>query len=88
MTAGDDARRRIVRDLHDGAQQRLVHTIVTLRLAQRSREGGDVEAEKDLITEALDNAERANTELRELAHGILPTALARGGLAQAVAALV
>jgi signal transduction histidine kinase len=88
VTAGDDARRRIVRDLHDGAQQRLVHTIVTLRLAQRTREGGDVEAAKELLAEALDNAEQANTELRELAHGILPTALTRGGLAPAVAALV
>ena len=88
VTAGDDARRRIVRDLHDGAQQRLVHTIVTLRLAQRTREDGDVEAAKDLLAEALENAERANTELRELAHGILPTALTRGGLAHAVAALV
>ena len=35
LAAGDDARRRVVRDLHDGAQQRLVHTIVTLKLAQR-----------------------------------------------------
>jgi GAF domain-containing protein len=37
LTAGDDARRRVVRDLHDGAQQRLVHTIVTLKLAWRRR---------------------------------------------------
>jgi signal transduction histidine kinase len=77
-----------VRDLHDGAQQRLVHTIVTLRLAQRTREGSDVEAAEELLAEALDNAEKANAELRELAHGILPTALTRGGLVQAVAALV
>ena len=34
LTAGDEARRRVVRDLHDGAQQRLVHTILTLKLAQ------------------------------------------------------
>ena len=36
LSAGDEARRRVVRDLHDGAQQRLVHTIVTLKLAQRA----------------------------------------------------
>jgi PAS domain S-box-containing protein len=36
LTAGDEARRRVVRDLHDGGQQRLVHTIVTLKLAQRA----------------------------------------------------
>ena len=36
LTAGDEARRRVVRDLHDGAQQRLVHTIITLKLAQRA----------------------------------------------------
>ena len=36
LAAGDDARRRVVRDLHDGAQQRLVHTIVTLKLAQQA----------------------------------------------------
>ena len=36
LAAGDEARRRVVRDLHDGAQQRLVHTIITLKLAQRA----------------------------------------------------
>ena len=40
LAAGDDARRRVVRDLHDGAQQRLVHTIVTLKLAQRALQRG------------------------------------------------
>ena len=41
LTEADDARRRVVRDLHDGAQQRLVHAIVTLKLAQRAFEEGD-----------------------------------------------
>jgi signal transduction histidine kinase len=79
MTEGDEARRRVVRDLHDGAQQRLVHTIVTLKLAQRAfhEEGGKAES---LIGEALGHAERSNAELRELAHGILPAVLSRGGL--------
>ena len=71
LTAGDEARRRVVRDLHDGAQQRLVHTIVTLKLAQRAFRDEDGEAES-LVGEALEQAEQGNRELRELAHGILP----------------
>jgi signal transduction histidine kinase len=67
-----------VRDLHDGAQQRLVHTIVTLKLAQRVARDNDGEVES-LLGEALDHAEQGNRELRELAHGILPAALTRGG---------
>lgn len=79
LTAADDARRRVVRDLHDGAQQRLVHAIITLKLAQRALGGTDSEA-TSLIDEALQQAEQGNVELRELAHGILPSVLARGGL--------
>jgi PAS domain S-box-containing protein len=79
LAAGDDARRRVVRDLHDGAQQRLVHTIVTLKLARRALAAGVANAES-LLAEALENAERANAEVRELAHGILPFGLTRGGL--------
>jgi len=87
VTAADEARRRVVRDLHDGAQQRLVHTIVTLKLAQgTARE--DPEHTDALLAEALDHAEHGNTELRELAHGILPAVLTRGGLADGVGALV
>jgi signal transduction histidine kinase len=88
LTAGDDARRQVVRDLHDGAQQRLVHTIITLKLAQRAAGDGDDAAARELAGEALEQAEQANTELRELAHGILPASLVRGGLAAAVDALV
>jgi signal transduction histidine kinase len=79
LTAADNARRRVVRDLHDGAQQRLVQTIVTLKLAQQAVRRGDGDAES-LVGEALEAAEQGNAELRELAHGILPTALTRGGL--------
>ncbi len=79
VTAADEARRRVVRDLHDGAQQRLVHTIVTLKLAQRAFGEEDGKAES-LVGEALGHAEHGNAELRELARGILPTVLARGGL--------
>jgi signal transduction histidine kinase len=79
VAATEDERRRVVRDLHDGAQQRLVHTIVTLKLADQALEQ-DQGAVPGLVHEALDHAESANVELRELAHGILPTVLTRGGL--------
>jgi GAF domain-containing protein len=79
MTEADAARRRVVRDLHDGAQQRLVHTILTLKLAQQVCQDKDGNPEP-LIGEALGQAERSNTELRELAHGILPSVLSHGGL--------
>jgi signal transduction histidine kinase len=86
VEAADDERRRVVRDLHDGAQQRLVHTIVTLKLAQRvATSDGEIPA--SLVTEALTEAERATAELRELAHGILPSALTTGGLEAGLDAL-
>jgi signal transduction histidine kinase len=87
VTAGDEARRRVVRDLHDGAQQRLVHTIVTLKLAQRAFGKGDGRAEA-LVGEALQHAERGNAELRELAQGMLPAVLTRGGLRAGLDAVV
>jgi len=87
VTAGDEARRRVVQDLHDGAQQRLVHSIVTLKLAQRAQRK-DPERAAALLVEALEQAERSNLELRELAHGILPAVLTRGGLADAIDSLV
>ena len=87
LSAGDEARRRVVRDLHDGAQQRLVHTIVTLKLAQRAFRDEDGKAES-LLREALEHAEQGNRELRELAHGILPAVLTQGGLRAGVAAVV
>jgi signal transduction histidine kinase len=86
VAAADDERRRVVRDLHDGAQQRLVHTTFTLKLAQRAVQNGDEDLQA-LLTEALDNAKQATAELRELAHGILPAALTRGGLRAGVDAL-
>ncbi len=76
-----------MRDLHDGAQQRLVHTILTLKLAQRAFRDEDRKAES-LVSEALDQAEQGNRELRELAHGILPSVLTLGGLRAGVDAVV
>jgi signal transduction histidine kinase len=87
VAASDESRRRIERDLHDGAQQRLVHAVIVLRLALRALSHGDPNAE-ELVAEALRHAEQANAELRELAHGILPGALRRGGLRAGVEALV
>jgi signal transduction histidine kinase len=87
MVAGDDARRRVVRDLHDGAQQRLVHTVVTLKLAQRALRQDPAQAEA-LMAEALATAERATAEVRELAHGILPAVLTQGGLRAGTRAFV
>jgi PAS domain S-box-containing protein len=86
VAAADDERRRVVRDLHDGAQQRLVHTVLTLKLAHQALDDGQ-DAATALVTEALDNAERAMAELRQLAHGILPAVLTRGGLRAGVDAL-
>jgi Domain of unknown function (DUF4386)/Histidine kinase len=81
VAAADESRRQIRRDLHDGAQQRLVSAVVGLKLASRALDNGGANA-TELVAEALRDAEEANAELRELAHGILPvtnTGL-RGGL--------
>ncbi|HEV2922709.1 MAG TPA: histidine kinase [Solirubrobacteraceae bacterium] len=86
VAATDEERRRVVRDLHDGAQQRLVHTVVTLKLARRALED-DPAGARALADEALRHAEEATAELRELAHGILPSVLTRGGLGAGVVAL-
>jgi signal transduction histidine kinase len=86
VAAADEERRQVVRDLHDGAQQRLVHTVVTLKLARRALDD-DGDVAPALVTEALKHAEEATAELRELAHGILPSILTRGGLRAGVVAL-
>jgi PAS domain S-box-containing protein len=86
VAATEEERRRVTRDLHDGAQQRLVHTTITLKLAQRALQNGEKDVPA-LLSEALDQAEQATAELRELAHGILPVALTRGGLRAGVDAL-
>jgi signal transduction histidine kinase len=85
VAAADDERRRLVRDLHDGAQQRLVHTLLTLNLAGQAAAGN--ERARELLTEASDHAQRATAELRELAHAILPSVLTHGGLRAGVDAL-
>jgi signal transduction histidine kinase len=85
VEAADEQRRRVVRDLHDGAQQRLVHAVMTLQLAQ-AIDGAPPELEQ-LIAQALEDSRNAVEELRELAHGIHPAILTHRGLAAAVEAL-
>jgi signal transduction histidine kinase len=73
----------IERDLHDGAQQRLVHAIIMLKLAQRAFRDEDEKAES-LVGEALAHAEGSIQEMRELARGIHPRILSSGGLGAAL----
>ena len=84
VATGDAERRRLERDLHDGAQQRLVTALLEVRL-NRNRWGPD--ADPNLLARAGEvetELEFAVEELRELAHGIFPAVLADEGLAQAV----
>jgi PAS domain S-box-containing protein len=87
VQAADAARRRLERDLHDGAQQRLVELALDLRMAH-ARFDDQPEQARELIEAALEDLERATSELRELARGIHPAALTEGGLRPALAALV
>jgi signal transduction histidine kinase len=86
VAAADEERRRVVRDLHDGAQQRLVHTMLVVAQARRALLPNQ-EPANEFMTEALAQAEAATDELRELAHGLLPEILTHGGLRAAIKAL-
>jgi GAF domain-containing protein len=86
IATADETRRRVQRDVHDGAQQRLVHTIIALKLARDAMRAGD--SPTDLLEEALSNAERASKELRDIVRGILPASLTRGGLRSGLESLV
>ena len=81
--AGDDMRRRIERDLHDGAQQRLV----ALALKLRSYESTVPAELAELLTEVACGLDEVLGELRELAHGIHPAVLSQGGLGPALKSL-
>jgi PAS domain S-box-containing protein len=86
VAAGDDARRRLERNLHDGAQQRLVSLSVALRLAQ-SKLASDPAAAGELLDQAGDELAVALEELRELARGIHPAVLTDRGLDAALRSL-
>ena len=85
VAAGDSERRRLERNLHDGAQQRLVALSLQLRMAH-GRIRGDPEAAEELVTAASDELAQSLAELRELARGIHPAVL-NYGLAAAVESL-
>jgi PAS domain S-box-containing protein len=81
VQAADAERRRLGRDLHDGAQARLVNVAIALQLA--AQQAGD----DALVAPALDELRLAMQDLRELAAGLLPSALTHHGLAAAVETL-
>ncbi|HEY2264712.1 MAG TPA: sensor histidine kinase, partial [Streptosporangiaceae bacterium] len=83
LVAGDHIRRRIERDLHDGAQQHLVSLSLRLR-GIRDRAPADVRADLD---EVYDGLAGALEELRDLSHGLHPAILVEAGLGPAVRAL-
>jgi signal transduction histidine kinase len=86
VATADETRRKLQRDVHDGAQQRLIHAIITLKLARDALAAGRPVGK--LVEEALANAQRANSDLRSIVHGILPAALTRGGLHSGLESLV
>jgi signal transduction histidine kinase len=86
VEAGTHERRRLERNLHDGAQQRLVALSLTLRLAQ-AKLRKDPDSADELLTGAQDELTLALGELRELARGIHPAVLSDRGLAAALEAL-
>ena len=86
VEAGDEARRRLERNLHDGAQQRLVSLSLALRLAQ-SKLATDPEAADKVLGAAREELTLALDELRELARGIHPAILTDRGLVAALEAL-
>ncbi|MFL5896164.1 MAG: histidine kinase [Thermoleophilaceae bacterium] len=87
VAIGDAERRRLERDLHDGAQQRLLALSYDLRVARASADAaGDVDLTADLDA-AVREAEIVLDELRTLAHGIYPAVLEESGLAPALKTL-
>jgi PAS domain S-box-containing protein len=86
VEAGDAERRRLERNLHDGAQQRLVTLALQLRMVEGNLEGNPTRAREDLA-DAREQLKHALDELRELARGIHPAILTDGGLAPALTAL-
>jgi signal transduction histidine kinase len=87
VETGDAERRRLERDLHDGAQQSLLALSYDLRLARASAEAnGDLQT-AGLLSSAADEAQTTLAELRELAHGIYPAILGEAGLGPALATL-
>jgi signal transduction histidine kinase len=87
VETGDSERRRLERDLHDGAQQRLLALSYDLRLAHTQADTDGDAPTGSLLTQATDQAQMALGELRDLAHGIYPAILVEAGLTPALATL-
>jgi len=85
VASGDAERRRVERNLHDGAQQHLVAMAVNLRLA-RDIMADDPDAVGEMLDQLADDVKNTIQELRELAHGIYPPLLADSGLGEALRA--
>jgi PAS domain S-box-containing protein len=86
VTASNTARQRITRDLHDGAQQHLVATLINLQLAEQRWESAPHRA-RELLGQALEDTRRGIEDLRELVAGLHPAILTQHGLASAVRSL-
>jgi signal transduction histidine kinase len=86
VEAGDAERRRLERNLHDGAQQRLVALSLALRMVQ-AQVRANPEAAEELLTASAEELSAALDELRELARGIHPAVLTDRGLSAAIEAL-
>ncbi|TDW23388.1 sensor histidine kinase [Kribbella kalugense] len=87
VVAADNERRRLERDLHDGAQQRLVSLALDARMAAAKLEAGDDPAAADSVAAIADGLTTALAELRELARGIHPSILVDEGLVSALRSL-
>jgi signal transduction histidine kinase len=85
VAATDSVRRRIERDLHDGAQQHLVALAINLRLAQQLATQEPARC-RPLLEDMADQLRAAIAQVRDLAHGIYPPLLTSGGLPQAIPA--
>ncbi len=86
IEAADAARRRVTRDLHDGAQQELINVLIGLQLAQAKWESEPARA-RELVDAAAEQAKASVDSLRELAAGVHPTILSNRGLQAAIEAL-
>ena len=87
VETGDAERRRLERDLHDGAQQRLLALSYDLRIALAAAKADGDRRTASLLLDALRQSQAALDDLRELAHGIYPAILVEAGLGPALETL-